>query len=174
MTNQAINAYGEKSAKAIAEAEAAQSRANAIYDLPMPIEAEMKILGNPHREFIDPQFIFQRTCSVIFINPFSLDKSASADLCGDWLADPPVNQLLTNKDWFVQGITHTIRDGKYTTTLKLFLPAPGVDMRLNTNMGGDPNAPKVGDPNAPKVGDKPSGSEPSIGEIFQRKVGNKK
>ena len=35
------------------------------------------------------------------------------------------NELLTNKGWWILGADHQIREGRYVTTIKLALPAPG-------------------------------------------------
>jgi hypothetical protein len=148
LTNAAVDAYGGDASKKTTEANVAQSKANAPFEVANPIEAELKIIGNPSRQFVDIRRFFNTTVTIIFINPFTIDKNTQSpslddNLCGDWLAVPAINPILTNNRWWVQGINHSLRDGKYTTTMKLFLQGPGIQLAAGTPLGGDPNAPVI-------------------------------
>ncbi len=52
-----------------------------------------------------------------------------------WLAKPTCNEVLSNKGWICKSITHKIEAGKYTTTIGVYLTAPGVDSPPNTPLG---------------------------------------
>lgn len=109
---------------------AAQQRA---YDIFMEsIEADMVIIGDP--TLIKPQLCIFRNVHIIFINPYYI--SEDDNLCGEWLAKPQCNPYLSNKNWMVKGIVHRIQDGKFTTTLQLYLAAPGVDVDKGEPLGG--------------------------------------
>jgi hypothetical protein len=101
-------------------AQAAHERANKTYE---NIEAELRIQGDPRLD--DPFAIKIRTVSIIVINPFHLVMNQGNSDCPDWLVRPPCNEILSNKNWFCSGVSHEIKEGSFTTTLKLFLPAPG-------------------------------------------------
>jgi hypothetical protein len=98
--------------------QAGNERANKTFE---NIEAELKIQGEPRLD--DPFAIRIRTVSIIVVNPFHLAQGR--DTCPDWLVRPPCNPILSNKNWFMNGVSHEIKEGSYTTTIKLFLPAPG-------------------------------------------------
>lgn len=112
--------YGDQTATKVPAANAANSHGIAGTHI---ISAEMRIMGNATEEFIYPTLLGKFYCSVVVINPFHISGSD----CGDWLAQPMCNQVLSNKAWMVSGVNHHIKDGSYTTTLKLDLAAPGID-----------------------------------------------
>lgn len=102
------------------------------------IEAEMRVQGDPSFWLCTPYGGYGRCVGIIFVNPIYLNQSDGQD-CPQFQrlsADSVCNTTLTNKGWFIKGVDHQIRDGSYTTTLKLFLPAPGAEINFNT-----PNVP---------------------------------
>jgi len=99
-----------------------------------PIEADLVILGDP--SLPRPLLTKFRPISIVFINPYHLFPQPDAGFCGDWLAAPFCNEVLTNKAWRVKGVTHQIEAGKYTTTIGMFLPAPGVHLDVGQPFGG--------------------------------------
>lgn len=124
------NAYGETMKSEIAHVKA--GRVTAI--LSNAIQADLRILGDPR-----PQFCSIPACrfiSVVAINPFHL-QGGSNNGCGDWLAVPQCNEVLSNTLWMVEGINHSIKEGSYTTTLKLRLDSPGIDAAKNSPLGGE-------------------------------------
>jgi hypothetical protein len=96
------------------------------------IEADLVIIGDPD---IKPLIFWERPISITFINPYHL--RGPINRCGDWLVEPACNPVLSNRFWFVKSITHRIEAGKYTTTLRVYLTAPGVDIDTGENLGGD-------------------------------------
>lgn len=113
--------YGpDEAAKEGNLSQAGNERANKTFE---NIEAELRIQGEPRLD--DPFTIRIRTVSIIVINPFHLAQGTGKDSCPDWLVRPPCNPILSNKNWFMNGVSHEIKEGSYTTTIKLFLPAPG-------------------------------------------------
>jgi hypothetical protein len=107
---------------------AANKRANKTYE---NIEAELRIQGDPTLD--NPYIIKTKTVSLVVINPFHLRDADEnkivngrfASNCPEWLIGPPCNPILSNRNWFIKGVSHEIKEGSFTTTLKLYLPAPG-------------------------------------------------
>jgi hypothetical protein len=105
------------------------------------ITAELRILGDPRQPFCEDGL--KRPVSIVAINPFHIQQNVNAG-CGEWLAIPGCNEILSNKQWLVNGINHSIKEGNYTTTLKLFLAAPGNQQGKNEPLGGSgSNGPTV-------------------------------
>jgi hypothetical protein len=91
--------------------------------LPDPINADLVIIGDPT---IDPVFsILVKNVTIIFINPFHILGGQKG--CGDWLASPTCNEILSNKAWMVKEVHHTINAGRYTTKMKLTLTTPTLE-----------------------------------------------
>lgn len=135
ITQQAWGAYGPKNAwDETMKSSQAHAKAARLTEVSVePIEATLKILGDPREKF--NQLAVGTTCSIVAINPFHL-SGAKNNGCGDWLADPPCNGILSNKNWTVLGINHSIKEGSYTTTLKLRLGAPGINVNITDPLGG--------------------------------------
>lgn len=136
VTQQAWRAYGPRNAwQQSTKSIQAHAKAARLTDVGVdPIEATMKILGDPRSKFTEMHI--GRTCSVVAINPFHLSGGSNKG-CGDWLSQPPCNQILSNKNWQILGINHSIKEGSYTTTLKLYLPTPGINVNAEKPLGGD-------------------------------------
>jgi hypothetical protein len=102
------------------------------------IEAEMTVLGDPLLP--RPLFCMWRNVHIIFINPYYIiggETNQNDVKCGEWLATkPPCNAILTNKAWMVQHVTHRIANGSFTTTFRLRLVAPGIDLNTGEYLGG--------------------------------------
>ncbi len=100
-----------------------------------PITADLVIIGDP--KFLRPaQCIRQKNIKIIFLNPLYIMEGTSGEVCGDWLAEPRCNEVLTNKAWIIQSVTHRISEGRFTTTIGVTLTAPGVDTEVATPLGG--------------------------------------
>jgi hypothetical protein len=97
------------------------------------ISADLRIIGDPKYR---PLYVKGSTVAIIFINPFYIFKDNSD--CGDWLAKPVCNEVLSNRGWVVESINHKIQEGSYVTTLNLKLLAPGVDIDRDKPLGADP------------------------------------
>jgi hypothetical protein len=127
MTEPFNQIYGPGNLRLAIRGVAANERANKTYE---NIEAELRIQGDPTLD--NPYAIKVKTVSLVVINPFHLRTaggntivSGSFGNCPEWLVGPPCNQILSNKNWFIRGVSHEIKEGSFTTTLKLYLPAPG-------------------------------------------------
>jgi hypothetical protein len=135
ITQQAWRSYGPKNAWRDAQRSIqAHAKAGRITEVGVtPIEATLKILGDPRDKFTS--MIQGTSVGIVAINPFHLggDKNKG---CGDWLADPPCNAILSNKNWTVLGVNHSIKEGTYTTTLKLSLGAPVINIDAGEPLGG--------------------------------------
>ncbi len=131
--NDALNIYGTKLVlRESMAAQTAHAKANEVYS---PISAELKIQGDPI--LADPIALRRRTVAIVVINPYHIQKSSES--CGDWLQAENCNPVLSNRNWLIKGSSHEIKEGSYTTTLKLFLAAPGVDISLGQPLGNDPD-----------------------------------
>jgi hypothetical protein len=114
--------------------------ANAAREMLSPIEAELKIIGDPL--YVYPIEFITKQISLLVINPFHL-RAAGSNGCPEWLAEPICNPIFSNKGWHIMGVNHQIRQGSYVTTLKLMLPVPNVQLPPESPLGGDPNGYKV-------------------------------
>lgn len=132
------NIQGEQGTNSNREAQDAMFRALRPADM---IEADLVIVGDPT---IHPLTHYQKPVSIAFINPFHLlggritGTSTTLSGCGEWLALPVCNNVLSNDAWQIKSITQRIEAGKFTTTLRVFLAAPGVDIEVGANLGGSP------------------------------------
>jgi hypothetical protein len=147
-------------AKETAISDAAHQAANSHMEGLSPIEAELRILGDPSYCF--PINMKGKMLALVVINPFHVRKNTvqfdsnikevlnytgpEADKPDldvsfrstgiDWLSTPKVNPIFSNKNWMINGISHQIREGQFSTTLKLILSAPGVDLQPDAKLGG--------------------------------------
>lgn len=124
---------GEDGGKAVGANEAATR----FREVPQSITAELKLVGDPKLAFPlggvgrKGEGLVGRTVSIVAFNPFYL---AGRQGC-EWLAKPPCNEILTNRNWQVMGANHQIKEGSYITTLKLMLAVPGVDVESGLTLG---------------------------------------
>jgi len=95
------------------------------------INAELRIQGDPSIDFVDIRLIKGRKASIVFVNPFHI----MGDGCGDWLASPSCNDVLSNKGWQAMGVNHKIAQGSYITTIKMFLPVPAINTKPGSPLG---------------------------------------
>lgn len=125
--------FGEDAAAKQALGNQAFARAQESSLLANPIEADLVIVGDPL--MVEPIFAReQKNVCIIFVNPYYLVNQGRGS-CPDWLALPPINQVLTNLAWIVSGCTHHIEAGRYTTTLNVKLVAPGVEGDVGASLG---------------------------------------
>jgi len=133
VSKQSRDAIGTKTnLQETAKSQSAYARANTAKG---PITAELRIQGEPRQEFIHPKLMLDKFVSLIVINPFHIFGSGNGG-CGDWLAQPGCNEVLSNKDWMITGCSHDIKEGSYVTTLQLKLVAPGVEINAHQPFGG--------------------------------------
>lgn len=113
--------------------EAATIHEHTLNLLHQPIEAELLIQGDP--SLSTPVDFLYRTVSIVFVNPFHIFPVTGH--CGDWLTTkPPCNEILSNKAWTIEHVSHKISPGRYTTTLRLFLAASGENIECYDPIGG--------------------------------------
>lgn len=109
----------------------AQLESNTPYETAQPIEAEMKILGEPELGLTYPGGDqLKLYASVIFINPFHLGTTCT------WLTYSNCNSILSNKQWLILAVNHQIQSGSYVTTIKLSLKTPNSQIAANEALGG--------------------------------------
>jgi hypothetical protein len=113
------------------EAKAAYVKAHAMEKI-SAIEAELRVQGDPRKEFNHPALLVGKKISLVVINPYTILGNG----CGDWLATPACNDVLSNKSWQILGCDHSIKEGSYVTTFKLRLDAPGINVNPNEPFGG--------------------------------------
>ena len=96
----------------------AQSNANNFKE---NIEAELVIQGDP--EMDNTLQWISKKISIVVVNPFhpvlKLEGSRGQIKNSEWLANPTCNPILTDKKWQINGVVHDMKEGSYTTTLKV-------------------------------------------------------
>jgi hypothetical protein len=127
-------------------ARAAHAAANRVYDsgATHPIRADLVLVGDPrfgdHDGFGTGDELLKqlvgKTLSIVFINPFYIGKKKRDDDDKQYLAQPGCNEILSNKKWQIEGINHTIQEGKFTTTVKILLDAPNIEIN-KSRLSGD-------------------------------------
>jgi hypothetical protein len=130
--------FGQQAAQKTVEAHEGSARADKRW-FPANLEAQLVLIGDPC--ICRPDEMFGKTVTLTMFNPFYIrNEGLKQEPLGgtnkyEWYAIPPKNCVLTTAAWNVQGITHKIELGKYTTTLHLFIAAPGVDGPPCANLG---------------------------------------
>lgn len=137
ISQQAWHSYGPKNAwLETMKSHQAHAKAGRLTEVNVEaITADLIILGDPRSQFVDGRLWRGSQVAIVAINPFHISQIGNTS-CGDWLARPGCNEILSNKAWLVQGVNHSIKEGSYTTTLKVFLPPPGVTLGKNDPLGG--------------------------------------
>jgi len=132
VTEDAISSYGTRTAlPSVLAAESANARANMTFG---PVEGELKIQGDPL--LADPVFMVGKHCALVVINPYHHQDVGGGE-CGDWLQAETCNAVLSNRRWMVLGSSHEIKEGSYTTTLKLKLDMANTQLNRGAPFGGD-------------------------------------
>lgn len=133
VSDDAVYVYGTQTALAnTQDAQLRHARANQSFN---SIEGELRIQGDP--TLADPIGLYGKNVSLVVINPFHI-QDVSDTICGDWLQAETCNTVLSNRRWMIRGTSHEIKEGSYTTTLKLFLAAPGAEVSIGEPFGQDP------------------------------------
>lgn len=137
-TRQAADVHGNKNAtKETAKGNSAHNQAAiaAGQQSSTPISGELRIIGDPRPQFVFLDESFGRELAIVMINPFHIDGNRNGG-CGDWLARPGCNNVLSNKRWRATGCHHSIKDGFYETTIKVQLDVPSVELDSGAPLGG--------------------------------------
>jgi hypothetical protein len=120
-TNRAAQwVHGKKAPEKINKNQVISSKAGAVINSAGPIEAELKIQGTVEERFWHPQPNIGGHAHIVLINPFHLRSSSGCE----WLAEPVCNDMFTSKKWMIMGVSHSIKEGSFTTTLKVKLMPP--------------------------------------------------
>lgn len=137
VTEQARDTFGPREARPkMEDSQNAHAKANrSQLTSALPVKAELQIQGDPDIRFVDVTAWTGKTVSLAVINPFHLDGNGNGG-CGDWIARPGCNNVLSNKQWMIMGVNHTIKEGSYTTTLSLRADSPEVDIAGGLPLGG--------------------------------------
>lgn len=97
------------------------------------ITTDLKIVGNIHDKLY--QIIQGLFCSIVVINPNHISGGKAGEGCGDFLKKADCHPFYSNKNWLIQGASHSIQEGSFVTTLKLVLPSPGVELSSGNTLG---------------------------------------
>lgn len=129
--------YGDKATSKAERPESIRKMMDGIHIMENGIMADMVIVGDPKFPKQSDGVIDGKTLAIAFVNPFHLMRSSGN--CGDWLAKPPCNEWLSNKNWLVQKVNHRIENGTYTTSLSLRLTTSGYDSLVGSPLGNSPD-----------------------------------
>lgn len=85
------------------------------------IQGELTVIGMPTEMFINQSLFLFSPLSIIMINPFYMSgpENKKDGKCGDWLVENPCNEVLSSRHYICTGVNHSIREGSYTTTLRV-------------------------------------------------------
>jgi len=131
----AFRDFGEQVGKEVNKNEAENHRANTNF---LPMSAQLVIQGDP--ELDHPFKLRTARIGLIVVNPFRV--ILNADGC-DWTSVSDCNDILSNSNWIIWATSHDIKEGSYTTTLKLKLTAPGSEINKNSPLGGASDGIKI-------------------------------
>jgi hypothetical protein len=135
VANTTADNHGAKAGIETLRSAAEHLRANFLHN---SIEAELRIQGDPSDWLCSPIFGYGSTVAIMVINPFFLknppeDNPNDCTQWGNTLDESDdeegskCNEILSNRNWFIQGVDHQIKDGSYITTIKVVLHNPGSD-----------------------------------------------
>lgn len=84
------------------------------------VQGDLVLMGMPYEKYVRQTDFAGSRLSVVVINPFHIRGEMNSG-CGDWswLASSGCNVLLSDSNYWITGINHSIREGSYTTTLKV-------------------------------------------------------
>lgn len=145
---------------ATAGGEAHQNTANAVGAATgagsIGFNAELKIIGDPHyctvlgpvkkTENQEPEQrsqkgegLFGKFLSIIFLNPWYIASPLNADknmkIGATWIKESSCNTFLTSKKYMIQGVSHQISSGTYTTTFNLKMLQNNVEIPIDAKLG---------------------------------------
>lgn len=109
------------------------------------IEADLVIFGDP--KFINPVLMAENSVALIVINPFHMTTGGVEG--AEWITTSNCNASLSNKNWRIKGVSHSISNGSFTTTFRLLLPTPNVDIDATDALGGNGCGSETFDNSAP-------------------------
>lgn len=92
----------------------ANSQASKAYEIKNPVEADLEIEGDPR--YLDVVSLQGTFIGIIYLNPYAIRNNVGD--C-DWVAYPNVNEFFSRSTYQIQGVSHSITEQGYKTTLKL-------------------------------------------------------
>jgi hypothetical protein len=96
------------------------------------VEADLVIVGDP--TLLPPsEAMWTSNVAIVLVNPYFITQGGLN--CGEWLAEPICNEVLSSKAWICKSICHKIEAGNFTTTIGVYLTAPGIDTPPGTPLG---------------------------------------
>jgi len=92
----------------------ANSTASKMYEITNPVEADLEIEGDPrYLNVLNMQGVF---IGIIYLNPYAIRNNLGD--C-DWIAYPNVNEFFSRTTYMIQGVSHSVSESGFKTTLKL-------------------------------------------------------
>jgi len=116
----AIWVHGKRASTEINKNQVKTSQAMAAIPADAPITGELKIQGTVEERFWHPRLAIGKYVHIVLINPYHLRSGSGCE----WLAQPVCNEIFTSKKWRITGLTHSIKEGSFVTTLKVEFVGP--------------------------------------------------
>jgi hypothetical protein len=88
---------------------------------PQSITAELRIQGNP--SLSNMLLLIGRYVTLVVFNPYTVGGTGAGN-CSWTRKTGQCNSVYSSKAWRIEAVSHDIKDGSYTTTLKLNLALP--------------------------------------------------
>ena len=111
----------ERKAEEVAKSNMANLKANSETEFKIAdIQAELTVIGMPTEMFVRQQLFLHSPVSIIVMNPFFVADGLDT-FCGEWshIVESGCNEVLSDRNYRCNGINHTIREGSFTTTLRV-------------------------------------------------------
>lgn len=133
----AVNSHGKEAGKEMGKNDKPHHRASRHFANYEPVKAELRIVGDPTLD--NPIELYYATIGIVYINPIHLTKAHSylGTGCANWTSVSTCNPILSNRQWYIQGWSHDIREGSYTTTLRVYLPPSGATQAKGEPLGAN-------------------------------------
>lgn len=143
-SQQSFFACGTNAAKQLNESQQAHYRANSLVGIAgaVPeISAELRIIGSTLANFYGiNEKGFGSYVSIVVINPFYIKGGKAGYECGDFLSLGGCHPFYSNKNWLLTGISHSIQEGSFVTTLKVTL---ATQLSSGSNLGASDSGAKI-------------------------------
>jgi hypothetical protein len=124
----------EATVKAMESNAGAQRALKILHD---NIEADLTIVGDP--TILPPnEAMWAKNVTIVVLNSYFIRRLSDSPKRLEWdnlLEGTPCNKVLSNKGWICKSVSHRIEAGNYTTTIGVFLTAPGIDTPPGTPIG---------------------------------------
>lgn len=111
----------ERKAEEVGKSNIANLKANSDTEFRIAdIQAELTVIGMPTEMFVRHDLFLFSPVSIIVMNPFFVADGLDGS-CGEWsyVVESGCNEVLSDRHYFCTGINHSIREGSFTTTLRV-------------------------------------------------------